>query len=82
MHFMKTLLAGAALCLTHFASAAPNPLSVHVLNLQDGLPSPEVVVTLEKRDGERWTLLNTGVTNDQGRITALFPQHAQLDKGT
>jgi 5-hydroxyisourate hydrolase len=80
---MKALLAGLALAsLTHFASAAANPLSVHVLNLQDGLPSLDVVVTLEKLSGERWTLLNTGVTNAQGRIAALFPQDAQLDKGT
>lgn len=83
MRPIKTLLAGLALAsLTHVASAADNPLSVHVLNLIDGLPSPEVVVTLEKLSGEHWKLMNTGVTNAQGRITALFPQNAELDKGT
>lgn len=83
MHAIKNLLIGAAFAgFTQFASAAGNPLSVHVLNLQDGLPSPEVVVTLEKLNGEQWTLMNTGVTNEQGRITALFPQNAELGKGT
>lgn len=83
MHAIKSLLIGAALAgVTQFASAAANPLSVHVLNLQDGLPSPEVVVTLEKLNGEQWTLMNTGTTNEQGRITALFPKDTALSKGT
>ena len=83
MHAIKSLLIGAALAgFTQFASAAGNPLSVHVLNLQDGLPSQEVVVTLEKLSGEQWTLMNTGVTNEQGRITALFPHDTPLVKGT
>jgi len=80
---MKPLLAGLALTsLTHFASAADNPLSVHVLNLQDGLPSSEVVVTLEKQTGERWTLINSGTTDANGRIAALFPQNAKLENAT
>lgn len=62
--------------------AASNPLSVHVLNLQDGLPSQEVVVTLEKLNGERRSMMNTAVTNEQGRIAGLFPQDAKLERGT
>jgi len=62
--------------------AADNPLSVHVLNLNDGLPSPDVKVTLEKQNGKQWTALNDGVTNQQGRITALYPQDQTLEKGT
>lgn len=64
------------------ALAAGNPLSVHVLNLQDGLPSADVGVTLEKQDGKQWTLLNKGTTNEQGRITALSPKDEPLEKGT
>ncbi len=80
---MKKLIVAVALgSLFQFAGAASNPLSVHVLGLQDGLPSQEVVVTLEKLQGERWTLINTASTDAQGRITALFPQGAQLDKGS
>ncbi len=50
----------AALGLSAFsglALAAGNPLSVHVLNLENGLPSPGVNVTLENtsaRTGSHW----------------------------
>lgn len=71
------LLAGAAT----MSMAAANPLSVHVLNLQDGLPSPGVVVVLEKQSAKGWTELNKDVTNEQGRIPALFPEGAALEKG-
>lgn len=75
-----TLLASSVHCA--FAAPAPNPLSVHVLNLQDGLPSADVPVTLEQRKGEQWTLLAAGVTNAQGRIPALFPAGASMEPGT
>ena len=83
MNMLKTLIAGAVLSsLSSFALAAGNPLSVHVLNLQDGLPSPDVSVTLEKQNGESWNTLNQGVTNEQGRVTALYPEGKALEKGT
>lgn len=83
MHAIKSLLAALALAtVSQLASAQDNPLSVHVLNLVDGLPSPEVVVTLEKLDGEKWTLMNTGVTNAQGRIGALYPARTAIAAGT
>jgi 5-hydroxyisourate hydrolase len=78
----KSLCAGIALCgASVIAVAASNPLSVHVLNLQDGLPSPGVKVLLEKQDGKNWAELNSGTTNQQGRIPALFPEGKTLDKG-
>ena len=78
----KSLCAGIALCgASAIAFAAGNPLSVHVLNLQDGLPSPGVKVLLEKQDGKGWTQLNSGTTNEQGRIPALFPEGKALEKG-
>ncbi|HBT58909.1 MAG TPA: hydroxyisourate hydrolase, partial [Pseudomonas sp.] len=45
--------AGAVLLATmsSLAAAANNPLSVHVLNLESGLPSPDVQVTLERLQG-------------------------------
>ena len=83
MNMLKTLIAGAVLSgLSSFAFAAGNPLSVHVLNLQDGLPSADVSVTLEKQDGQNWNTLNNGTTNEQGRITALYPEGKALEKGT
>jgi 5-hydroxyisourate hydrolase len=41
MYTLKSLFVGALLSgLSSLALAAGNPLSVHVLNLEDGLPSP------------------------------------------
>lgn len=83
MNMLKTLITGAVLSgLSSIALAAGNPLSVHVLNLQDGLPSSDVSVTLEKQDGQGWSTLNKGVTNEQGRITGLYPEGKTLEKGT
>ncbi len=83
MNLMKNLIAGAVLSgLCSLATAAGNPLSVHVLNLQDGLPSPDLSVTLEKQQGQGWQTLNQGVTNEQGRIAGLYPEGKALEKGT
>tara|TARA_R110000764_G_scaffold43760_1_gene98443 strand:- start:94 stop:504 length:411 start_codon:yes stop_codon:yes gene_type:complete len=69
-------------CMAGSALAAGNPLSVHVLNLKDGLPSPDVRVTLEQLKADGWQALNESVTNEQGRITELFPQGKSLESGT
>ena len=83
MTVLKSLFAGVVLsALSTLASAAANPLSVHVLNLQDGLPSPGVNVTLEKQDGKNWDMLNSAATNEQGRVTGLYPEGQNLEKGT
>ena len=83
MNILKAALIGSVmLAACQLAVAADNPLSVHVLNLQDGLPSAGVTVTLEKQDGKDWTLLNTGSTNQQGRIPALYPADKALEQGT
>lgn len=82
MKVFKTALLGTLILgASQLALAAENPLSVHVLNLQDGLPSADITVTLEKQDGEDWKLLNTGLTNKQGRIPALYPENKPLEKG-
>ncbi|WP_339842311.1 hydroxyisourate hydrolase [uncultured Halopseudomonas sp.] len=64
------------------ALAADNPLSVHVLNLESGLPSPEVRVTLEQLQPAGWQSLNEAFTNQAGRIPALFPADKSLQRGT
>lgn len=64
------------------ASAAQNPLSVHVLNLENGLPSAKVEVVLERREGDVWRKLNSAMTNESGRITALFPDGQKMESGT
>ncbi|MFG1172765.1 hydroxyisourate hydrolase [Erwiniaceae bacterium CAU 1747] len=55
-------------------AASKNPLSVHVLNQQTGLPAPQVAVTLEQKEGVSWKVLNTATTNEDGRIDALWPE--------
>lgn len=87
MKNIYALIAGVALSslpALGFAAGptAGNPLSVHVLNLQDGLPSPDVDVVLEKLNGAQWRTLNSGVTNAQGRVPALYPEGKTLETGT
>lgn len=69
---LATLLAAPGITL----AAAKNPLSVHVLNQQTGIPAPGVAVTLEQKQGENWKVLNTASTNQDGRIDALWPGKA------
>lgn len=80
---LKTIAAGLGLSLAALlANAQGNPLSVHVLNTQNGLPSPDVTVVLEQMKGEKWVTLNTAVTNAQGRITEMYPADRALEKGS
>ncbi|HEX5306652.1 MAG TPA: hydroxyisourate hydrolase [Dyella sp.] len=74
-------LAALLLLSPALALAAGNPLSVHVLNLQDGLPSPGMTVTLERQDQGRWISLSEGVTDSQGRIGGLYPDGQPLRHG-
>jgi 5-hydroxyisourate hydrolase len=58
----KKLLPLSTLLLTSMTFAQTNPLSVHVLNLESGLPSAQVMVILEKSTGEKWVKLNKQYT--------------------
>lgn len=78
---MKRLLLTAATTLVASLSYAQNPLSVHVLNLQDGLPSSEVKVSLEEQKNGKWVQLSQATTNEQGRIPALYPEGKKLEEG-
>jgi 5-hydroxyisourate hydrolase len=81
---MKILTLAAGLgfaALSSFALAAPNPLSVHVLNLETGVPSAGVQVTLEHQAGATWETLASGTTNEQGRIAELYPAGKAFEKG-
>ena len=60
---------------------AQNPLSVHVLNLDNGLPSANVKVVLETQQNNQWVEINSATTNEQGRITELYPKDTALQKG-
>lgn len=60
---------------------AQNPLSVHVLNLESGLPSSNVKVILEAQQKDKWVKINEGSTDSNGRISSLYPENKVLDKG-
>ena len=84
MQKTKLLITGLLLNAAFVTStlAASNPLSVHVLNLQDGLPSAGVSVSLEKKVDSKWVKINEGITNEQGRIPALYPSESIMEKGS
>lgn len=79
--YKKIFAAVILLVLSITVFAADNPLSVHVLNTQNGLPGAGIVVTLEYYGDGAWIPLNTAKTNEQGRVTALYPSEMKLKKG-
>lgn len=66
-------------CFSFMVNAESNPLSVHVLNLENGLPSSGIEVKLEQKIGSNWKLLSSAVTNEQGRISDLYPAGEKID---
>ena len=78
---LKKLLPVFTVLLTSMTFAQDNPLSVHVLNLENGLPSANVEVVLEKNSGNNWVKLNQQFTGPNGRISALYPENKKLEQG-
>lgn len=84
----KTAILGTLLMSSTFATvAAPdegvkNPLSVHVLNLQTGEPTPGIMVELDKKENNDWVKISTGETDQNGRITSLYPAKQKGQAGT
>jgi 5-hydroxyisourate hydrolase len=62
-------------------SAPAGTLSVHILNQQTGIPSPNVIVTLEKEQQNSWVTLASGKTDEDGRIKSLYPQDQDMQPG-
>lgn len=80
--FLKFALSVALVCASTYSLAAANPLSVHILDLQTGQPVSGVTVTLEGKAGSNeWKKLNSSITNEQGRIVALFPSNQNMAVG-
>ena len=78
---LKSFIALSSLFIASATFAQTNPLSVHVLNLETGLPSSQVEVVLEKNTNNQWIKLNEQVTDSSGRITALYPENKKLEQG-
>ena len=80
--FMKKLLSFIfAMMATLSCFADDNPLSVHVLNTSTGLPSANVIVTLDKKVDGQWLPLSSGLTDAQGRVKALYPEQQTMQTG-
>ncbi len=87
---MKLLSIFGATALVAYAFSATaaepatmkNPVSVHVLNLQNGIPTAGVSVELDQNLNGKWITLATGVTDASGRISALYPAGKQAEQGT
>lgn len=82
----KSIIRVAALLLALFtvasvSAASRNPMSVHVLDQQTGLPAEGVQVVLAKAEGERWAVISNGSTDVDGRVAALYPQGKTLEPG-
>ena len=82
MTYLKKITATLAFAsLSGMALAAANPLSVHILDLQSGQPTAGVTVTLEQKKDNDWKQISSGVTNAQGRISAMYPLDAPMQTG-
>ena len=49
-----------------------SPITTHILDTARGCPARGVPLTLERRDGDAWTLLASGVTDSDGRVADLL----------
>jgi len=56
-------------------------ITTHVLDTSRGRPAAGVAVRLERRDGDGWTPLATGTTDDDGRIGDLLPEGERPEAG-
>ena len=80
-HLKHLTLALALSTISAVTMAAGNPLSVHILDLENGLPTAGVTVTLEQKMDKDWRQLASAVTNAQGRITDMYPAGQALVAG-
>ena len=57
-------------------------ISTHVLDTALGGPASGIPLTLERRDGGRWTLIGGGTTDDDGRVPSLLDRGVEFGPGT
>lgn len=56
-------------------------ITTHVLDLTRGLPAQGIRIELEQKRDSEWLALASGVTNKDGRLRNLLPEHAPLAPG-
>lgn len=57
-------------------------ITTHVLDTARGRPAAGVPIVLERQDGDGWTRLGDGETDDDGRLRTLLAADATLEPGT
>lgn len=57
-------------------------LSTHVLDTAKGTPAEGLPITLERGKDGAWTRIGGGVTNNDGRVTALLDDGVEFGTGT
>lgn len=80
-HILATVIASLVAAPAMALAAGNNILSVHILDQQTGKPAPGVEVVLEQKKDNGWTQLNTGHTDQDGRIKALWPEKVAAPGG-
>lgn len=73
-YILATVMAAIVTVPTITLATGKNILSVHILDQQTGKPAPGVEVILEQKKDNGWAQLNTGRTDQDGRIKALWPE--------
>ena len=56
-------------------------VSTHVLDISIGRPAASVAVRLRRLDGETWSDVFRGATNDDGRVPSLVPDGVNAGPG-
>jgi 5-hydroxyisourate hydrolase len=56
-------------------------ISTHILDLVYGKPASGVPVRLEKQSDEDWKLLNSGLTDQDGRCAQLLRESEEMSAG-
>lgn len=57
-------------------------ITTHVLDTAKGCPAAGVPIVLERQDGDAWTRLGSGETDDDGRLRTLLAADATVEPGT
>jgi 5-hydroxyisourate hydrolase len=56
-------------------------ITTHILDTTRGLPATNVPITLFTQNGDQWTELGGGITNQDGRLPGLLADDVKLPAG-
>ena len=58
-----------------------SPITTHILDTATGSPAAGVPITLEIREGDNFTPIGSGTTDDDGRVKELLESSHELTAG-